>query len=144
METKERIKLAERQREGIEMVFQNPVSIITGGPGSGKTTLLRFIVMIQEKLNMDSMILLAAPTGRARQRMYEATRYPALTIHKSIGLTGAEGEDAWNSGEMLSDDLIIIDECSMVDMHLFTSLMMKISWNQWGRETYLKNLLIPV
>lgn len=126
LETKERIKLAERQREGIEMVFQNPVSIITGGPGSGKTTLLRFIVMIQEKINMDSMILLAAPTGRARQRMYEATRYPALTIHKSIGLTGAEGEDAWNSGEMLSDDLIIIDECSMVDMHLFTSLMMKI------------------
>ena len=46
---------------------------------SGKTTLLRFIVMIQEKLNMDSMILLAAPTGRARQRMYEATGYPALT-----------------------------------------------------------------
>ncbi len=58
--------------------------------------------------------------------MYEATGYPALTIHKSIGLTGAEGEEAWNAGEMLSDDLIIIDECSMVDMHLFTSLMMKI------------------
>lgn len=126
MEAKEHIKLAEKQRKGIEMVFQNSISIITGGPGSGKTTLLRFIVMIQEKLNMDSMILLAAPTGRARQRMYEATGYPALTIHKSIGLTGAEGEGAWNAGEMLCDDLIIIDECSMVDMHLFTSLMMKI------------------
>ena len=126
MESKENIQLAEKQRKGIEMVFQNPVSIITGGPGSGKTTLLRFIVMIQEKLNMDSMILLAAPTGRARQRMYEATGYPALTIHKSIGFTGAEGEEAWNAGEMLCDDLIIIDECSMVDMHLFTSLMMKI------------------
>lgn len=82
MEAKEHIKLAEKQRKGIEMVFQNSISIITGGPGSGKTTLLRFIVMIQEKLNMDSMILLAAPTGRARQRMYEATGYPALTIHK--------------------------------------------------------------
>lgn len=94
-------------------------------------------------MNIDSMILLAAPTGRARQRMYEATGYPALTIHKSIGLTGADGEEAWNAGEMLCDDLIIIDECSMVDMHLFTSLMMKIktevglflweiktSWNQ--------------
>lgn len=126
LESKENIQLAEKQRKGIEMVFQNPVSIITGGPGSGKTTLLRFIVMIQEKLNMDSMILLAAPTGRARQRMYEATGYPALTIHKSIGFTGAEGEEAWNAGEMLCDDLIIIDECSMVDMHLFTSLMMKI------------------
>lgn len=126
MESKENIQLAEKQRKGIEMVFQNPVSIITGGPGSGKTTLLRFIVMIQEKLNIDSMILLAAPTGRARQRMYEATGYPALTIHKSIGLTGADGEEAWNAGEMLCDDLIIIDECSMVDMHLFTSLMMKI------------------
>ena len=75
---------------------------------------------------MDSMILLAAPTGRARQRMYEATGYPALTIHKSIGLTGTEGEEAWNAGEMLFDDLIIIDECSMVDMHLFTNLLMKI------------------
>lgn len=126
LETKENIKLAEKQRKGIEMVFQNSISIITGGPGSGKTTLLRFIVMIQEKLNIDSMILLAAPTGRARQRMYEATGYPALTIHKSIGLTGADGEEAWNAGEMLCDDLIIIDECSMVDMHLFTSLMMKI------------------
>lgn len=126
LESKENIQLAEKQRKGIEMVFQNPVSIITGGPGSGKTTLLRFIVMIQEKLNIDSMILLAAPTGRARQRMYEATGYPALTIHKSIGLTGADGEEAWNAGEMLCDDLIIIDECSMVDMHLFTSLMMKI------------------
>ena len=126
LQGKEKIQLAEKQREGIEMVFQNPVSIITGGPGSGKTTLLRFIVMIQEKLNMDSMILLAAPTGRARQRMYEATGYPALTIHKSIGLTGVAGEDAWSSEEMLSDDLIIIDECSMVDMHLFTRLMLKI------------------
>ena len=126
LEAKENIQLAEKQRKGIEMVFQNPISIITGGPGSGKTTLLRFIVMIQEKLNMDSMILLAAPTGRARQRMYEATGYPALTIHKSIGLTGTEGEEAWNAGEMLFDDLIIIDECSMVDMHLFTNLLMKI------------------
>ena len=101
LESKENIQLAEKQRKGVEMVFQNPVSIITGGPGSGKTTLLRFIVMIQEKLNMDSMILLAAPTGRARQRMYEATGYPALTIHKSIGLTGAEGEEAWNGLHLL-------------------------------------------
>ena len=46
LETKENIKLAEKQRKGIEMVFQNSISIITGGPGSGKTTLLRFIVMI--------------------------------------------------------------------------------------------------
>ena len=42
LESKENIQLAEKQRKGIEMVFQNPVSIITGGPGSGKTTLLRF------------------------------------------------------------------------------------------------------
>lgn len=126
LERKEGIKLAEQQKKGIEMVFQHSVSIITGGPGSGKTTLLRFIVMIQEILNIDSLILLTAPTGRARQRMYEATKYPAMTIHKSIGMTGESGEEAWNKGQLLSDDLIIADECSMVDMHLFTKMLNKI------------------
>ena len=86
----------------------------------------RFIVMIQEMLDMDSMTLLAAPTGRARQRMYETTGYPAMTIHRSIGLTGEAGEDAWNPGQSLPDDLIIVDECSMVDMHLFAKFVKQI------------------
>lgn len=115
-----------KQRKGIENAFNNPVSIITGGPGSGKTMILRFIVMIQEMLDMDSMTLLAAPTGRARQRMYETTGYPAMTIHRSIGLTGEAGEDAWNPGQSLPDDLIIVDECSMVDMHLFAKFVKQI------------------
>ena len=75
---------------------------------------------------MDKMILLAAPTGRARQRMYETTGYPAMTIHRSIGMTGSAGEDAWNKGQYLQDDLIIIDECSMVDMHLFTKFLKRV------------------
>lgn len=82
--------------------------------------------MIQEMLDMDKMILLAAPTGRARQRMYETTGYPAMTIHRSIGMTGSAGEDAWNKGQYLQDDLIIIDECSMVDMHLFTKFLKRV------------------
>ena len=126
LEKKEGICLTPKQRKGIENAFNNPVSIITGGPGSGKTMILRFIVMIQEMLDMDSMTLLAAPTGRARQRMYETTGYPAMTIHRSIGLTGEAGEDAWNPGQSLPDDLIIVDECSMVDMHLFAKFVKQI------------------
>ena len=126
LEKKEGICLTPTQRKGIENAFSNPVSIITGGPGSGKTMILRFIVMIQEMLDMDSMTLLAAPTGRARQRMYEATGYPAMTIHRSIGLTGEAGEEAWNHGQSLPDDLIIVDECSMVDMHLFAKFVKQI------------------
>lgn len=126
LEKREGIQLAPRQKKGIEAAFSNTISIITGGPGSGKTTILRFIVMIQEMLDMDKMILLAAPTGRARQRMYETTGYPAMTIHRSIGMTGSAGEDAWNKGQYLQDDLIIIDECSMVDMHLFTKFLKRV------------------
>ena len=119
---KAKILLNEKQQEAVLNVFENPVSIITGGPGRGKTTIIRIIIAIQERLDKDAMILLCAPTGKARRKMYESTGYPAMTIHKAIGLTGEEGEEEWNNLEKMSDDLIIADEFSMVDMYLADKL----------------------
>ena len=71
-------------------------------------------------------ILLCAPTGIARRRMRECTEYPALTIHKSIGLTGEAGEEEWKNEQPIPDDLIIADEFSMVDMYLADKLFASI------------------
>lgn len=122
----EEMVLSRKQKEAIRMAFAHPVSIITGGPGRGKTTIIRFIIAIQEALNKDAAILLCAPTGKARRRMYESTGYPALTIHKAVGLTGEEGEDEWNECHTMPDDLVIADEFSMVDMFLADKLFSSI------------------
>ena len=118
VQQREKIILNAKQQEAIKMVFAHPVSIITGGPGRGKTTIIRFIIAIQEELDKDAMILLCAPTGKARRKMSESTGYPAMTIHKAVGLTGEAGEEEWNCGGSMPDDLIIADEFSMVDMFL--------------------------
>lgn len=114
----EQIILSQTQEQAVFQAFEYPVSIITGGPGTGKTTLIRIILKIQELLEPDSMIMLCAPTGRARRRMYEKTGFPAMTMQKAVGMTGVDGEDAWNHPEKLPDDLIIADEFGMCDMYL--------------------------
>lgn len=127
IQQKEKIVLNARQQEAVLRAFENPVSIITGGPGRGKTTIIRFIIAIQEELDRDAMILLCAPTGKARRRMYECTGYPALTIHKAVGLTGEAGAEEWDSQDStIPDDLIISDEFSMVDMYLADKLFSSI------------------
>ena len=114
----EEITLSEMQEKAVLQAFEYPVSIITGGPGTGKTTLIRIILRLQELLDPDSMIMLCAPTGRARRRMYEKTGFPALTMQKAVGMIDADGEEAWNQPEKLPDDLIIADEFGMCDMYL--------------------------
>ncbi len=126
VQQREKIVLNAKQQEAIRMVFAHPVSIITGGPGRGKTTIIRFIIAIQEELNREALILLCAPTGKARRKMSESTGYPAMTIHKAVGLTGEDGEEEWNRDNKMPDDLIIADEFSMVDMYLADRLFASI------------------
>ncbi|MCD7884561.1 MAG: ATP-dependent RecD-like DNA helicase [Lachnospiraceae bacterium] len=125
-EKKTGVTADEKQREAVRTVFQNGVSIITGGPGRGKTTVIRLIVEVQEAIRRDAMILLCAPTGRARRKMYESTGYPAMTIHKALQMTGEPGEETWKRAGMLEDDLVVADEISMLDMYLANHLFRSI------------------
>ena len=126
IQKKEKILLNVRQKEGILRAFQYPVTIITGGPGRGKTTDISFIIEVEKILHKNAEILLCAPTGRARRRMSDCTAYPALTIHKAIGLKGEAGEEEWDEESMLEASLIIVDECSMIDMPLMDKFLSRV------------------
>lgn len=123
--------LDELQRRAVLESIQNGLLILSGGPGTGKTTTINTIIHYFEKEGMD--ILLAAPTGRAAKRMTEATGYEARTIHRLLELNGLADEEhkrvsfERNEENPLETDVLIIDEMSMVDIHLFQSLLRAVS-----------------
>ena len=125
------IELDELQRKAVMGAVKNGLFILSGGPGTGKTTTINTMIRYFEKEGMD--ILLAAPTGRAAKRMTEATGYEARTIHRMLELNGALTDERKsvnferNEENPLEADVIIIDEMSMVDLHLFQSLLKAVS-----------------
>jgi len=120
------ISLSGRQAEGVQMVFRHNLSIITGGPGTGKSTILKAVVEAYRLLYPRGTISLAAPTGKASRRMAETTGINnAQTIHSLLGLHG-EGS-GWRKKEPLKTDLLIVDECSMLDMWLAHQLFSRLS-----------------
>lgn len=123
-----RITFADSQKEAIRGAFQHGIEIITGGPGTGKTTIINCIMDIFE--NNSFKVVMAAPTGRAAKRMTEATHREAKTIHRllEMGFTGDETLDVFAKGEdsPLECDVIIIDEASMIDISLMSSLLKAI------------------
>ena len=84
LEKEEEITLDPLQREAVMEAAKNAVLVITGGPGTGKTTTINTIIRFF--MGEDLTVLLAAPTGRAARRMSEATGYPAMTIHRLLGV----------------------------------------------------------
>lgn len=130
MEEEQDIILDELQKQAVLESVRSGLMILSGGPGTGKTTTINTIIRFFEMEGMD--ILLAAPTGRAAKRMTEATGYEARTIHRLLEINGAveEGRNAQferNEENPLEADVIIIDEMSMVDIHLFRALLNAIS-----------------
>ena len=119
------IVLAQKQKDAARMVFQSPVSIITGGPGKGKTTVLKVILKIYERLKQQESVLLCAPTGRARKNLSDSTGAPAMTIHKALYLNVDSDENLYED-EMLEEELIIVDECTMMDMWLASILFSRV------------------
>lgn len=123
--------LDELQRQAVLKSISNGIVIITGGPGTGKTTTINTIISYYASQGLD--ILLAAPTGRAAKRMTEATGYEARTIHRLLEVSGqiSDDDDRGHSGvhfeknrdNPLEADAIIVDEMSMVDIHLFYALL---------------------
>ncbi len=126
IEKQEKIELDELQRQAIFMAAKYGVLIITGGPGTGKTTTINTLIRYFEEQDMD--IMLAAPTGRAAKRMKEATGYEASTIHRLLELSGdveskSKLQFQKNEENPLETDVLIVDEMSMVDIHLVYSLL---------------------
>ncbi|MBR3367455.1 MAG: ATP-dependent RecD-like DNA helicase [Lachnospiraceae bacterium] len=129
IEEREGIELDELQRSAVRMAVEHTVLLISGGPGTGKTTTINTIIRLLHDLGLS--VMLAAPTGRAARRMTEATGYPAMTIHRLLGVRGVPGDDTLSGtvgfekdrDNPLETDALIIDEMSMVDTHLFCSLL---------------------
>ncbi len=118
------IRLAKRQREAIEKAAQHGVLVITGGPGTGKTTTIQSLLEFFKKQELK--VALAAPTGRAAKRMVEATGVEAKTIHRLLEYNAYEqGGMAFgkNQDDPLDEDVIIVDEMSMVDIILMHHLL---------------------
>lgn len=125
------ITLDEMQRMAVVEAARSGVLVITGGPGTGKTTTINQIIRFLESEGLD--ILLAAPTGRAAKRMSETTGYEAQTIHRLLELNGSmnDGEVRMrferNEENPLETDAIIIDEMSMVDIHLLHAFLKAVT-----------------
>ena len=147
IQKRDQIHLDELQEKAVFEAVNSGLLVITGGPGTGKTTTINAIIQYFENEGME--ILLAAPTGRAAKRMTETTGYEARTIHRMLELVpsgipdsgsmagnNASGKNtSFSSGGMhfdrneenpLDADVIIIDEMSMVDIHLMHSLLLAV------------------
>ncbi len=115
------VRLDEIQERAVEMALAEPISVITGGPGRGKTTLVREIIR-RACADGPKDILLAAPTGRAARRLAELTGCEARTIHRLLEYHPDEGFRR-HADYPLQGDMLIVDECSMIDLPLMSSLL---------------------
>lgn len=113
----------EVQIAAIRQAIASKVMVLTGGPGTGKTTTTRAIIAALEAAKL--RILLAAPTGRAAKRMSEATGKEAKTIHRLLEYNPQEGCNR-NAENPLEGDVLIVDECSMIDLMLMYFLVKAI------------------
>ena len=119
------IRYAPQQRQAVELAAGCQVMLLTGGPGTGKTTTLRGVLALFDEMGLDTA--LAAPTGRAAQRLGELCGAEAATIHRLLeaGFDPYSGRLVFQKDEddPLSADAVIVDETSMVDMPLMAALV---------------------
>ena len=113
----------EVQIEAIHTAMRSKVMVLTGGPGTGKTTTTQGIIAAMELVGRN--VVLAAPTGRAAKRMSEATGHPASTIHRLLEFSPSEGCKR-NQDNPLEGDILLVDECSMIDLMLMNHLIKAI------------------
>ncbi len=111
----------DEQRKAIEKSINSKISIITGGPGVGKTTITKKIVNILDKFGFS--VVLCAPTGRAAKRLTQSCESEAITIHRLLKPGYPDFKFTVNCINPIQADVVIVDECSMMDIIIFGSLM---------------------
>ncbi len=120
LRTKTGSELAPEQEEAVRLALTSKVSVLTGGPGCGKSFTVRSIVELAAAKK--ATIVLAAPTGRAAKRLAELTGHEAATVHRLLGLQPG-GDAKFDQDNPLDADLVVVDECSMVDLILANKLV---------------------
>lgn len=118
------IEFAAKQADAVRTALGQKMSILTGGPGTGKTTILRALVDILRAKKV--RLHLAAPTGRAAQRLAETTGGFASTIHRLLKFDPAKGHFTTNEDHPLSTDYLVVDEASMLDTRLASALLQAV------------------
>ena len=127
-ERKLKIRLAPEQRDAVKMALTSKFCVITGGPGTGKTAVQKAILDLYQAKFPEAQIVCCAPTGQAAQRMKESSGLPASTIHKALCIK-ANPDGSLTEGIMLSADLILVDEVSMMDAFLAERLFAAVPPN---------------
>jgi len=119
------IALSDEQQNAVCKIAIKAFSVLTGGPGCGKTTTTKVLVKLLQA--MKKKVLLAAPTGRAAQRMTEVVGLEAKTLHRLLEWNPVENNFSRNEFNTLEGDFLIIDECSMLDISLSSKLLKAVS-----------------
>jgi exodeoxyribonuclease V alpha subunit len=112
--------LAAGQQEAVKLALTNKVAVLTGGPGCGKSFTIRSVVELAKAKK--ASLVLVAPTGRAAKRLAELTGHEASTVHRLLELQPG-GDPRYDRDHPLDADLVVVDECSMMDVILANKLI---------------------
>lgn len=118
------IKLSDEQQQAIKIAAESLMLVITGGPGCGKTTVVRTISQLFRRAGL--RIKLAAPTGRAAQRLAEVCNFEASTIHRLLKFDPIDRGFLHDQNDPLPLDVLILDEASMIDIQLASAVLRAI------------------